>query len=70
MEDGAESPCAQHRFSKAYGNYGRIHANPEQSDVTMRSCPGPAALATQCCAYARKPAAEPVLVLLHLEKLP
>lgn len=32
--------------------------------------PSPAALATQCCAYAKKPAAEPVLVLLHLQELP
>ena len=32
--------------------------------------PGPAALATQCCAYTKKADAEPVLVLLHLEELP
>ncbi|KAK2530461.1 hypothetical protein Q9966_009048 [Columba livia] len=35
-EDGAESPYAQHRFRKVYCNPGRIHAIPEQSDITTR----------------------------------
>lgn len=37
-EDGAESPRAQHGFSKACGNPGCIHTNPEQSDIAARSC--------------------------------
>lgn len=34
------------------------------------SVPRPAALAPQSCAYTKKPTAEQVLVLLHLEELP
>lgn len=33
-EDGAELLYAQHGFSEAYCNPGRIHSNPEQSDIT------------------------------------
>lgn len=70
MEDGAESPCAQRGFSKAYRNPGRIHANPGQSDITTRSCPWPCSSGHAVLRLLKKPTAEPVLVFLHLEELP
>lgn len=86
VEDGAESPRAQHGFSKAYRNPGRIHANPEQSGITTRSCPQPCSsghavlcLRQETCCWASPGASasgrtalstQELLAITSLQKLP
>lgn len=69
-EDSAESPCAQHGFSKAYHNPGSIHTNPERSGITARLSLALQLWPRTAVRTPRGPAAEPLLVLLHLEGLP
>lgn len=75
-ENGAESPCAWHGFSKAYCHPGSIHTNPGQSDITVCSCPWPCSsgLTVLClhqgtCCWATPGAPAPGRVALSTQEL-